>query len=50
MQQTKIAQTAAIATNPGLKRRLRVGERIIESGIFLAGLLAIVVLLGLSSF
>jgi phosphate transport system permease protein len=38
----------AVGVSPrGLKRRLRLGERFIESWIFLAGLLAIVVLLGI---
>lgn len=31
----------------GLRRRLRLGEKIIESGVFLVGLLAIVILLGI---
>jgi phosphate transport system permease protein len=40
--------TAAVAVSKtGLGRRLRLGERIIEGWIFLAGLLAIVVLLGI---
>jgi phosphate transport system permease protein len=47
MQQQNAAPTAATAKNTGLKRRLRLGERIIEGSIFLAGLLAIVVLLGI---
>jgi phosphate transport system permease protein len=47
MQQQNVAPTAASASTTGLKRRLRLGERIIESWIFLAGLLAIVVLLGI---
>jgi phosphate transport system permease protein len=47
MQQKNIAPTAIAAANPGLKQRLRLGEKIIESWIFLAGMLAIVVLLGI---
>jgi phosphate transport system permease protein len=47
MLQQDVAPTAAKITNRGLRRRLRLGERIIESWIFLAGLLAIVVLLGI---
>jgi phosphate transport system permease protein len=47
MAQQDAAPTAAKVTNPGLKRRLRLGERIIEGWIFLAGLLSIVVLLGI---
>ncbi len=39
--------TAAEVPSRGLKRRLRLGERVIEGWIFLAGLLAIVVLLGI---
>ncbi len=41
------APTAAAAPDRGLKRRLRLGERVIEGWIFLAGMLAIVVLLGI---
>ena len=47
MLQQNIAPTAAKVSNRGLKRRLRLGERVIEGWIFLAGLLAIVVLLGI---
>jgi phosphate transport system permease protein len=47
MRQTNIAATAARVSRRGLKRRLRLGERIIEGWIFLSGLLAIVVLLGI---
>jgi phosphate transport system permease protein len=47
MLQQDIAPTAAGVSNKGLRRRLRLGERIIEGWIFLAGLLAIVVLLGI---
>ncbi len=39
--------TARDARTKGLQRRWRVGERVIEGGIFLASLLAIVVLLGI---
>jgi len=39
--------TARDARAKGLQRRWRVGERVIEGGIFLASLLAIVVLLGI---
>jgi phosphate transport system permease protein len=39
--------TAAEVSKKGLGRRLRLGERIIEGWIFLAGMLAIVVLLGI---
>jgi len=39
--------TAAAAPGRGLQRRRRLGERVIEGCIFLAGLLAIVVLLGI---
>jgi phosphate transport system permease protein len=38
---------AAEVPSRGLKRRLRLGERVIEGWIFLAGILAIVVLLGI---
>ncbi|MFC2045542.1 phosphate ABC transporter permease subunit PstC [Chloroflexota bacterium] len=43
------APTAAAATTleKGLRRRWRLGERIIEGWIFLAGILAIVILLGI---
>lgn len=43
------APAAAIATiqEPGLRLRKRLGERIIEGWIFLAGILAIVILLGI---
>src|SRR4030042_1182104 len=47
MLQQDIAQAAAKVTNKGLRRRLRLGERVIEGWIFLAGMLAIVVLLGI---
>jgi phosphate transport system permease protein len=47
MVQQDVAPTAAVVPNKGLRRRLRLGERIIEVWIFLAGLLAIVVLLGI---
>jgi phosphate transport system permease protein len=47
MRQTNIATTAAGVPNRGLKRRLRLGERVIEGWIFLAGMLAIIVLLGI---
>ena len=47
MLQQNVAPTAAKVTNRGLRRRLRLGERVIEGWIFLAGLLAIVVLLGI---
>src|SRR4030043_443929 len=46
MLQQNFPPTAAEVSNRGLKRRLRLGERVIEGWIFLAGLLAIVVLLG----
>jgi len=39
--------SAAGVPDRGLKRRLRLGERVIEGWIFLAGMLAIVVLLGI---
>jgi phosphate transport system permease protein len=39
--------TAAGIPDRGLKRRLRLGERVIEGWIFLAGILAIIVLLGI---
>jgi phosphate transport system permease protein len=38
---------AADVSGRGLKRRLRLGERVIEGWIFLAGLLAIIVLMGI---
>ncbi len=47
MLQQNIAPTAAGVSRRGLKRRLRLGERVIEGWIFLAGLLAIIVLLGI---
>jgi phosphate transport system permease protein len=47
MAQQDITPAAAKVMNQGLKRRLRLGERIIEGWIFLAGLLSIVVLLGI---
>jgi phosphate transport system permease protein len=47
MLQQNMAPPAAGVSRRGLKRRLRLGERFIEGWIFLAGLLAIVVLLGL---
>jgi phosphate transport system permease protein len=47
MKQENTAPTAAGVPNRGLKRRLRLGERVIEGWIFLAGMLAIVVLLGI---
>jgi phosphate transport system permease protein len=47
MLQQNVAPTAAKVTNRALRRRLRLGERVIEGWIFLAGLLAIVVLLGI---
>ena len=47
MRQQQIAPTAAEVSNKGLGRRLRLGERVIEGWIFLAGMLAIVVLLGI---
>ena len=47
MLQQNVAPTAAAVCNKGLRRRLRLGERIIEGWIFLAGLVAIVVLLGI---
>ena len=47
MRQQQIAPTAAGVPNRGLKRRLRLGERVIEGWIFLAGMLSIVVLLGI---
>jgi len=45
--QQEIAPAAAAVPDRGLKRRLRLGERIVEGWIFLAGMLAIVVLLGI---
>jgi len=47
MLQQNTAPTAARVPGRGLKRRLRLGERVIEGWIFLAGMLAIVVLLGI---
>src|SRR4030042_4714374 len=47
MLQQNTAPPAAAVPARGLKRRLRLGERVIEGWIFLAGLLAIVVLLGI---
>ncbi len=47
MLQQEIAPAAAAVPDRGLKRRLRLGERIVEGWIFLAGMLAIVVLLGI---
>jgi phosphate transport system permease protein len=47
MLQQNSAPTAAGVSPRGLKRRLRLGERFIEGWILLAGLLAIVVLLGI---
>lgn len=41
------SSTAAQVSTLGLKRRLRLGERVIEGWIFVAGLLSIVVLLGI---
>ncbi len=43
----QITATAAGVSKKGLGRRLRLGERVIEGWIFLAGMLAIVVLLGI---
>ena len=47
MQEKNTAPTAAGVSSRGLKRRLRLGERVIEGWIFLAGMLAIVVLLSI---
>jgi phosphate transport system permease protein len=47
MVQQNTAPPAAAVSNRGLKRRHRLGERVIEGWIFLAGMLAIVVLLGI---
>ena len=47
MLQQDITPTAAKVPNKGLRRRLRLGERVIEGWIFLAGMLSIVVLLGI---
>jgi phosphate transport system permease protein len=47
MLQQDVAPTAAVVSNKGLRRRLRLGERVIEGWIFLAGLVAIIVLLGI---
>jgi phosphate transport system permease protein len=44
---TQKSETAVAGRLNGLRRRLRLGERIIESWIILAGLLAIIVLLGI---
>jgi hypothetical protein len=44
------AATAEGALEKGLRRRWRPGEKLIEVGIFLASLLAIVVLLGIVAF
>ncbi|MBE0430917.1 MAG: phosphate ABC transporter permease subunit PstC [Dehalococcoidia bacterium] len=46
-RQRSSATTAECALEKGLRRRWRLGERAIEGGIFLASLLAIVVLLGI---
>ena len=40
--------TAAASLAKGLERRWRLGEKFIEGGIFLAGLLTIIVLLGIT--
>jgi phosphate transport system permease protein len=47
MLQRNAAPAAAVVSEKGLRRRRRLGERFIEGWIFLAGLLAIVVLLGI---
>jgi phosphate transport system permease protein len=47
MLRENTAPTAAAVSGQGLRRRLRWGERVIEGWIFLAGLLAIIVLLGI---
>jgi phosphate transport system permease protein len=46
-QENTTAPVTAANSNQGLKRRLRLGEKVIEGWILLAGLLAIVVLLGI---
>lgn len=46
-QKTSNVIIAPICSETSLRRRLRLGERIIEGWIFLAGMLAIVVLLGI---
>ena len=46
-RQRSSAATAEWALEKGLRRRWRPGERLVEGGIFLASLLAIVVLLGI---
>ncbi len=47
MQKKNTAPTAAGVSKKGLGWRLRLGERVIEGWIFLAGMLTIVVLLGI---
>jgi phosphate transport system permease protein len=47
MLQQNITPTAAKVPNVGLKRRLRLGERVIEGWIFLAGFLSIAILVGI---
>ncbi len=47
MLQQDIAPAAAKISNSGLRRRLRLGEKVIEGWIFLAGILAIIILLGI---
>ena len=47
MTQKNPASATAAGPNHGLKRRLRLGEKVVEGWILLAGLLAIVVLLGI---
>jgi phosphate transport system permease protein len=47
MRQENTAPTAAGISRLGLGRRLRLGEKVIEGWIFLAGLLAIIVLMGI---
>jgi phosphate transport system permease protein len=42
-----IPNNAAQVPKSNLKRRLRLGERFIESGIFIAGALSIIILLGI---
>ncbi len=46
-QKASTAVVAPVSSEKSLRRRLRLGERIVEGWIFLAGTLAIVVLLGI---
>jgi phosphate transport system permease protein len=47
MSEQETRAISAVSLNKGLQRRWRLGEKLIESWIFLAGMLTIVVLLGI---